>query len=175
MLFAENLEGVLVEASQAAKEEKYICRGCGEAVRLRAVGSKSKSVHFAHLPGSQCEWQHADMSEWHRDWQMRFPEECREVGLEKNGVKHRADVLVNNTVIEFQHSPIPLNEFHARNEFYLGCGYRLIWVFDMPDKIKQVGRGTLDLKRQKDTLVGYSDRKDEYDILLESDGQLYLP
>ena len=174
MFFADNSEGILVEASQAAKEEEYICRGCGETVRLRAIDSKSRRVHFAHLPGSQCEWQHADMSEWHLAWQARFPEKCREVGLEKDGVKHRADVLVNNTVIEFQHSPIPLNEFHARNEFYLGCGYRLIWVFDMPDKIKRVGHGTLELKRQKDTLVGYWNKKDEYDIVLESDGQLYL-
>ena len=49
-------------------------------------------------------------------------------------IKHRADVLINNYVIEFQHSPISFEEFRERNWFYTHCGYKVIWVFDMQDK-----------------------------------------
>ena len=161
-----------INACNASRRGHYTCPKCGEIVIPKALKSISKHPYFSHVSGSECDWH--DKGEWHCEWQMRFPEDCQEEVCRKDDVKHIADVLVNNTVIEFQHSYISPEEFHARNEFYLGCGYRLIWVFDMPDKIKRVGHGTLELKRQKDTLVGYSDRKDEYDILLESDGQLYL-
>ena len=74
------------------------------------------------------------MSEWHLDWQSRFPEDCREVVMTKDGVKHRADVFINNKVIEFQHSSMSSDEFWDRNEFYTGLGYDVIWVFDLQDK-----------------------------------------
>ena len=47
-----------------------------------------------------------------------------------------ADVLINGYVIEFQHSPISRDEIKERNEFYTNCGYKVIWVFDANDKIK---------------------------------------
>lgn len=71
------------------------------------------------------------MSEWHLEWQERFPEENREIVLENNGEKHRADVLINNTVIEFQHSSLSSYEFDRRNQFYLSLGYNVIWIFDV--------------------------------------------
>lgn len=49
-------------------------------------------------------------------------------------LKHRADVLINDYVIEFQHSPISFEEFNERNWFYNYCGYKVIWIFDMQDK-----------------------------------------
>ena len=55
---------------------------------------------------------------------------------EKDEKKHRADVLINGYVIEFQHSPISRDEIKERNEFYTNCGYKVIWVFDANDKIK---------------------------------------
>lgn len=57
-------------------------------------------------------------------------------------IKHRADVLINNYVIEFQHSPISREEFNARNWFYSYCGYKIIWVFDMSDKEIELIRET---------------------------------
>lgn len=126
---------VLVE--NAIKGNKYFCPICGEPLIIRAENSLAVSKHFAHKKGTQCldDWSY-DMSEWHKSWQDKFPEECREVIIEKNGIKHRADILINNTVIEFQHSPITNQEILKRNEFYLSCGYRVVWVFDAKDKIK---------------------------------------
>ena len=76
------------------------------------------------------------MSEWHRAWQNCFPAECREVVVQSGGVKHVADVLINKTVIEFQHSPITAEEIAERNRFYIECGYKVVWVFDADGKIK---------------------------------------
>ena len=71
------------------------------------------------------------MSEWHLSWQRRFPIENREVVVTRGKNKHRADVLIGKTVIEFQHSRISIDEFNARNNYYTGAGYQVIWVFDM--------------------------------------------
>ena len=76
------------------------------------------------------------MSEWHYNWQCLFPKECREVVVEKFGVKHRADVLINGFVVEFQHSSITAAEIMERNNFYLACDYAVIWVFDAQNKVK---------------------------------------
>lgn len=70
------------------------------------------------------------MSEWHKNWQLLFPKECREKMLKRGNVKHIADVLINNYVIEFQHTKIELDEFLDRNKFYTSFGYKLIWIFD---------------------------------------------
>lgn len=45
--------------------------------------------------------------------------------------KHIADILINDIVIEFQHSAISIDEFRDRNRFYASCGYSVIWVFDL--------------------------------------------
>ena len=84
----------------------------------------------------ECDW--GDMSEWHISWQKRFPEDCREVVLENNGEKHRADIFLEEykTVIEIQHSPISQDEFNRRNQFYTECGFFLIWIFDADKKIR---------------------------------------
>lgn len=51
-------------------------------------------------------------------------------------IKHRADVLACGYVIEFQNSPISKKEFNERNWFYTSCGYKVIWIFNFVDKVK---------------------------------------
>lgn len=76
------------------------------------------------------------MSEWHRNWQNCFPKECQEVVMTNSqGETHRADVCINNFVIEFQHSTITAEEIEKRNIFYLSLGFNVIWVFDAKNKI----------------------------------------
>lgn len=128
----------------------YYCPVCKEKLTVRKKG-KVKAPHFAHKPGSDCEdW--GDMSEWHLSWQEKFPEGCREVVLEKDGERHRADVCIEEKklVIEFQHSSISNENFIRRNRFYTGCGYHLIWVFDATNKL-QVNSGFLEWKRKQST------------------------
>ena len=128
--------GNKVSIMNAEYGKTYYCPICHEKLTVKKKG-KGKAPHFAHKPDSDCtDW--GDMSEWHLSWQEKFPEECREVVLEKNGERHRADVCIKdmNLVIEFQHSPISNEEFSKRNCFYISCGYQLVWVFDVTGKIK---------------------------------------
>lgn len=136
MKIALDANGNRVDAKVADKGQTYSCPVCGEKVVPKATISKVICPHFAHKAKSLCDEWKSDMSEWHYSWQEKFPLGCREVVLEKDGVKHRADVLIKDTVIEFQHSPISVEEFNARNQFYLGCGKHVIWIFDMTNKIK---------------------------------------
>lgn len=147
-MFVAIKEDKKISINDAVKGNTYFCPVCQQPLIIRE--GKVRVKHFAHKKQSLCDnW--GDMSEWHKAWQERFPIECREVVLEKNGVKHRADVCVGNTVIEFQHSPISYEEFVARNNFYTSCGYNLVWLFDMSNKIKdeEQGWGNVLFKRKQ--------------------------
>ena len=112
-----------------SKGIKYFCPICKGEVRLR-VGSLN-TPHFAHISRLDCADDFiSDMSEWHREWQMLFPERNREVVITYENEIHRADVLCYGTVIEFQHSPISEDEFWRRNDFYTSAGYKVVWIFE---------------------------------------------
>lgn len=113
-----------------SKNEHYFCPVCNTEVKLR-IGTVN-APHFAHVTLGECLDDFTnDMSEWHRNWQLLFPEANREVVIQHEGNSHRADVLCYGTVIEFQHSPISESEFWRRNEFYTNAGYKVVWIFDL--------------------------------------------
>ena len=126
-----------ISIEEAVPGETYYCPVCRNLVAVRAANSNNVRTHFAHKRNCLCfdDWKH-DMSDWHFEWQSKFPIESREVVVEKDGVVHRADILINDTVIEFQHSRISGEEFESRNSFYKSCGYRVVWLFDATDRMK---------------------------------------
>lgn len=66
---------------------------------------------------------------WHRDWKKAFPQPFREVSfMDKNmGQLHRADIHTScGTTIEFQNSPIGIEELKSREAFYP----KLVWVLN---------------------------------------------
>jgi hypothetical protein len=84
--------------------------------------------HWAHKGKLQCDsWWEAE-TEWHRGWKSQFPVAWQEiVHFADDGEKHIADVRTGNGwVLEFQHSPLSIEERHARTTFYK----RLNWVVD---------------------------------------------
>lgn len=130
MLYALNSKNKRTEATKATKEEKYKCPCCGEEVVFKK--GVVKIPHFSHKSKSNCDdWY--EMSKWHKEWQENFPEEFREVVIEEFGEKHRADVKVEDLIIEFQHSNIAGSEFDKRNDFY-STSNKLVWLFDLRDK-----------------------------------------
>ena len=134
MYFALDKDKNRVFINDVDSKSEYFCQLCGNRVILKR--GSIKAHHFAHQMHTACDgWTH-EMSEWHLDWQSMFPIECREVVLEKDGKKHIADVLVGNTVFEFQHSPLSPEEFDDRNDFYTSLGYKLIWIFDLNEEAK---------------------------------------
>lgn len=118
-----------VYSENAVKGVDYFCPCCEEKLILK--NGNYVATHFAHKHNTECrdDW-HYDMSEWHKRMQDYFDKDCQEIVLKSDGEIHRADVLVDNTVIEFQHSPITVEEFNKRNIFYTSLGYRIVWVFD---------------------------------------------
>ena len=135
-LRAKDKYGRLTYIDNAIQGDMYYCQICNQPMMQRHCVDRID--HFAHysphgnnniVPCSD-HWGY-DKTEWHMEWQKRFPVDNMERVLELHGKKHIADVLVDNIVVEFQHSPISLEEFSERNEFYTNLGYKVIWVFDL--------------------------------------------
>ena len=162
--YDENKKRISIE--NATRPNKYFCPRCGEPLIIRAEKSLARRKHFAHKSGTVCDDWGDDvsnyMSEWHLSWQEKFPVECREAVVEKDGVKHRADVLINNTVIEFQHSPITSEEIAKRNAFYLSCGHPVVWVFDAEGQIKNSVGTTLDPMKCNENDLRWKSPKEQF-------------
>ncbi len=137
MQFANNEIGKRVHIGESKDNSQYFCPYCS-APMIPRRGSVN-IPHFAHVKNRLCSdnWKYEEMSEWHLSWQAAYPVENREVALLNEFGKHRADILVNDTVIEFQHSPLSSKEFKERNDFYVNCGYRVIWVFDVRENYQK--------------------------------------
>ena len=120
VFIAKDKEGNNITIEEAVRSGEYFCPICGGAVIVKAKSSEAVKEHFAHKNKAECDSWNYDMSDWHRAGQNSFPKECQEVVVQKDGIKHRADVLINNTVIEFQHSPISGDEIYAR------CGIQVL-------------------------------------------------
>lgn len=104
------------------------CQICGNQVK--AYCGKINVWHWRHKNLPDCDSFYEPMSKWHKNWQNQFPEEWREVVLERKGVKHFADIFtLNGLVIEFQHSSISPEKIKEREDFYI----KMIWVVDAID------------------------------------------
>ena len=140
LLAANDINSTRVLASEADSSKEYFCPICTQLL-INRLNGKKRIPYFAHYGAgthngrisSKCtETWSSDMSEWHKEWQNRFPSETIEIIMEYSGEKHRADVKTpEQVVVEFQHSNLSLEEFRARNRFYHDCDCRVIWVFDM--------------------------------------------
>lgn len=129
MFIARNKDGHLIDVEEAERSGEYRCPACNAPVIIR--DGLVNATHFAHAVGNCTDNWNYDMSEWHRRIQNFFPKEAREIVVEKEGKKHRADILMEKTVIEIQHSPISTEEFVDRNFFFHSLGYRIAWIFDV--------------------------------------------
>lgn len=110
------------------------CPVCGAEV-IRKNGH-IRRPHFAHKSLTECKMSTDNdyKSEWHWRMQNYFPVDYLERRFINpiNGEIHIADVFLpdNNIVIEFQHSPIDVEEFNSRTNFHIEAGRKIIWVFD---------------------------------------------
>ena len=133
MQFANSENGLRTYIKDAAETTRYFCPFCGAPMIQRR--GQINMPHFAHMKGHLCtdSWKYEEMSEWHLAWQQQYPLENQEVAVIDDLGRHRADVLINDTIVEFQHSPMSVEEFQDRNAFYTSCGYRVVWLFDAID------------------------------------------
>lgn len=138
MLFANDYNDRRVHIDETQSNQEYYCPSCGAPLIVRK--GEVRQHHFAHRPNRLCKdtWERSgphgyDVSSWHNEWQSMFPENNQEVCLHLGEVCHRADVLVDRTVVEFQHSILSPTVFDDRNNFYLNLGYKVVWLFDITD------------------------------------------
>lgn len=103
-----------------------VCPACS-SVMIAKCGRK-RVWHWAHKASPACDRWWEPETEWHRGWKSEFPVDWQEIITEDEvGERHIADIQTPNGVtIEFQHSPIPLDERHSREKHY----GNLIWVVD---------------------------------------------
>lgn len=132
MQIAIDSYGNRINANDATKKNIYFCPLCGNELILRQ--GELNITHFAHKANTCTDTWNYDMSEWHYSMQNRFHPEQREVVVKHNGQTHRADILNGNQIIEFQHSPISMDEIMERNAFYNSAGYHVTWVFDVQEQ-----------------------------------------
>lgn len=133
MYIALNKEQKRISIRDAVQGDVFFCPVCLEKMFIKA--GTERVHHFSHFPNCKCHdsWNgHYDMSDWHYDWQNQFPPENQEVVVQCDDIRHRADVLIDRTVVEFQHSPLSSGKFNDRNVFYhSNIGYKVVWLYDM--------------------------------------------
>lgn len=113
------------EKVEARPNQRGVCMCCLQPT-YSACG-KINIWHWRHENSKMCDswWEHE--TQWHRDWKSNFPVEWREVVHfnEATHEKHIADIKTKKgVVLEFQHSPISLDELNAREKFY----QKLVWI-----------------------------------------------
>ena len=122
------VEGQTVNIHQYMKSDKkaYCINNNHELIAVQ--GSYNK-WHFRHLNSSDCCKQ--KMSYWHAEWQGNF--ENTEVSFKQitdQNKERRADVVVNDFIIEIQHSCIEKEEVLNRNHDYALHNKKVIWIID---------------------------------------------
>lgn len=142
MLFANDYDNNRVHIDETHSNQEYYCPYCGS--QLITKKGDIRQHHFSHTARQHCsdswvgERSHSyDISAWHNEWQSLFPKENQEVMLSLGDTKHRADVMIDCTVIEFQHSIMSVKAFDDRNNFYFNFGNKVIWLFDLSDMLRE--------------------------------------
>ncbi len=106
---------------------KCIC--CNNTVR--SYCGKERVHHWKHITAKECDPWYEGETEWHRNWKGNFNHIYQEVVKydDLSGEKHIADIYIEqkDLVIEFQHSPISIEEIQSRELFYK----RMIWVINV--------------------------------------------
>lgn len=124
MEFALSEDGVRIKATKTAEG---FCDMCGKPL-IPKCGSIYKH-HWAHKAGKDCDPWWEPESDWHRNWKNLVDETFREIVIQKNGVKHRADIcLLSGIVVELQNSPLSFDERCEREAFY----ENMIWIIHLP-------------------------------------------
>lgn len=134
MLFAFDYYDNRIHIDDTQSNKEYFCPYCGAPLITRK--GEIRQHHFAHKSKHLCSdtWERTnsyDISQWHNEWQNCFPKDNQEVKLSLGETKHRADILIGRTVVEFQHSIMPVKAFDDRNNFYFNLNYKVVWLFDL--------------------------------------------
>ena len=111
--------------TEAIKGLHGLCPICNNPVIAKC--GERKAHHWAHKSAQSCDLWWENKGDWHRKWQDEFDNNWQEIIVEDNDEKHIADIKTpDGLVIEFQHSPMSMEEQRKREQFYKN----MIWVVD---------------------------------------------
>ena len=128
----------LVNGQRSYAEPKQVghCELCGGTTIPKC--GRINVWHWAHKARDCDTWAESE-TQWHLDWQARFPADSCEIPIGN----HRADVRSpTGLVIEFQHSALSADEIREREDHYGS----MLWVFDAVEAF-QTDRLNLRCKR----------------------------
>lgn len=111
----------------ASKGIVAVCPECGE--KLITKCGKIVTPYFSHIAKNNCgSAYHDGVSEWHYNWQLKIKDPIPGVNIEvpiQGEYLKRADVVTKEgVVVEFQKSPLPIDERILRENHYKN----MIWV-----------------------------------------------
>lgn len=183
MYIALDKEQKRISSRDAVQGDVFFCPVCLEKIFVKAGTERAR--HFSHYPNCECNdnWNgQYDMSDWHFEWQNQFPPENQEVVVQCDDIRHRADVLSDRTVVEFQHSPLSSGKFNDRNVFYYSnIGYKVVWLYDMRedfdnDLIAELSSCIFQWDKPRSTFRKYLLRPGEIDLFFQisDDGECIL-
>jgi competence CoiA-like predicted nuclease len=148
------------ERIKAEPNKTALCDICGKQL-IPKCGS-IKVWHWAHRSNNNCDAWSEHETRWHIDWKNEFPKEQQEIVIEKevkidlldghkrnmgfelHKQKHRADIKINNLIIELQNSSISSEEIIERENYY---GH-LIWLLNGAT----IGRG-IEIRERKGVIT----------------------
>lgn len=128
MLIALDIQGNRMRATRSISG---FCPECKENVIGKC--GQIRAWYWAHKPDSACNYNPGDMCEWHIALQNDAADRGAEIEvpiINDAGVKRIADIVIQQRVIELQHSIISRDEILSRVFFYENMGYKNDWVID---------------------------------------------
>jgi competence protein CoiA len=131
MIIAYDEQQQRIKANQAERGSgPFYCPGCRNPVILKK--GQHKLPHFSHYASSRCETFSEGETEEHiaakallYDW---FADQKCEMEAYLPDLKQRPDLLVGQTAIEVQCSPLPWERFMERTKNYTDFGYFPWWL-----------------------------------------------
>lgn len=133
-MLTARLGSIIIRAGFNLKGKNFTYRcldeHCDSPEMELVLGRGLRIPHFRHKRRGQCSCSDGE-TEWHLEWKSNFERVEYDMGVDDvTGERNRADAVVGeNFVIEFQHSPISIDEQRNRERFYRGKG-GMVWIVD---------------------------------------------
>jgi hypothetical protein len=133
--------GTLMLATDAHRDDVFACPECDEAVMLKR--GSIVVPHFAHYADIGCPLSQGE-SMRHLEMKLQIGALFENATYEvRFGAERRADVLIENVVVECQASAISIEEVTERTRFYNSQDKGVLWVFDL-ERLGQAWTTTID-------------------------------
>lgn len=116
-------------ALDAERGDDFRCPECSDPVMLKR--GAIVVPHFAHYSDTGCPMSEGESV---RHLEMKIQIGRLFAGAEyevRFGAERRADIVIENAIVECQASAIGIDEVEARTRFYNGQGKGVLWVFDI--------------------------------------------